>query len=67
MVQMDLRYNLEVEMIRHVDKLDIVGRKSKVLTQTCKICDVRYTSGEVKLGVQKCWRGRFRLTYSMWS
>lgn len=32
MVQMDLRYNLEAEMIRHVDKLDIVGRKSKVLT-----------------------------------
>lgn len=31
MVQMDLRYNLEAEMIRHVDKLD-VGRKSKVLT-----------------------------------
>lgn len=34
-VPMDLRYNLEVEMIRLFVKIDIVGRKSKVLTWTC--------------------------------
>lgn len=31
-------HNLEVEMIRLVDKLDIVGSKSEVLTRTYLLC-----------------------------